>query len=181
MEVGSAARKICERAQWADLVIGKLTYPPADQLLARLSSGFRTMVWRCSRPILAVPGTASPIEKALLAYNSSPKANEALFIAAYLRSKWQIPLVVLTVENGSVDGASVQAQAKAYLDAANLSAEYVLEQDDVVTTIISTAEKHHCDLILIGGYKANPVVEIVQGSFVDEMLRETAIPTLICR
>lgn len=47
VEVGTAARKICERAYWADLVIGKLTHPPVDELLGRLSSGFRIMVRRC--------------------------------------------------------------------------------------------------------------------------------------
>ncbi len=181
VEVGSAARKICERAQWADLVIGKLTHPPADQLLARLSSGFRIMVRRCSRPILAVPTTASPIQKALLAYNSSPKADEALFIAAYLASCWRIPISVLTIGNNDVDAESVQAKAKEYLASSDASIDYIIEESEVVETILRTAEKQNCDLILIGGYKANPVVEIVKGSLVDQILRETAIPTLICR
>ena len=181
VEVGSAARKICERAQWADLVIGKLTHPPADQLLARLSSGFRIMVRRCSRPILAVPTTASPIQKALLAYNGSPKADEALFIAAYLASCWQIPISVLTIGNNDVDAESIQSKAKEYLASSDASVDYIIEEGKVVETILQTAEKQNCDLILIGGYKANPVVEIVKGSLVDQILRETAIPTLICR
>ena len=63
IQVGSAARKICERAHWADLIIGKLDHPPEDQVLGRLSSGFRIMVRRCSRPILAVPGSASTLKK----------------------------------------------------------------------------------------------------------------------
>lgn len=181
VEVGAAARKICERAQWADLVIGKLTHPPADQLLGRLSSGFRTMVRRCSRPILAVPANAAPIKKALLAYNGSPKADEALYIAAYMVSRWQLPLIVLTINNDDIEAESVQARAKEYLSTLDFTIEYFIEKSEVVETIIQTADNQQCDLILIGGYKANPVVEVVKGSLVDQILRETTIPTLICR
>jgi nucleotide-binding universal stress UspA family protein len=181
VEVGSAARKICERAQWADLVIGKLTHPPADQLLGRLSSGFRIMVRRCSRPILAVPTTASPIQKALVAYNGSPKADEALFIAAYLSCRWQLPLTVLTIDSNGVDAKAVQDKAKEYLGSSNTAIDYVIKKSEPANTILQTAKEQHCDLILIGGYKANPVVEIVKGSLVDQILRETSIPTLICR
>jgi nucleotide-binding universal stress UspA family protein len=181
IEVGSAARKICERAQWADLVIGKLTHPPADQLLARLSSGFRIMVRRCSRPILAVPTTASPIQKGLLAYNGSPKADEALFIAAYFSCRWDLPLTVLTLDQNGINAEAVQAKAKEYLSDTNAPVDFIIKESEIVENILQTAEEQHCDLILIGGYKAIPVVEIVKGSVVDEILRETPISTLICR
>ena len=181
VEVGTAARKICERAYWADLVIGKLTHPPVDELLGRLSSGFRIMVRRCSRPILAVPIDATQFNKALLAYNASPKADEALYIAAYLAASWKIPLVVLTVQNDEIDAQNVQSKAKDYLDSVNAPVEFLIESGDIVGSIIQTAQNQNCDFILIGGYKANPVVEIVKGSLVDQILREIPIPTLICR
>ena len=181
VEVGSAARRICERARWADLVIGKLTYPPADQPLARLGSGFRIMVRRCSRPILAVPGKATPIERALLAYNGSPKSEEALFIASYMAAKWGVPLTVLTIEREGLRAEKVQERAREYLTAAGVDAEYLIKIGDVVTITIRTAHTHNCNFILIGGYRASPLVEVVQGSFVDAMLRETDLPTLICR
>jgi hypothetical protein len=108
VEVGDAARKICQRAQWTDLVIGKMTHPPANRLLARLSSGFRIMVQRCSRPILAVPTKATKISKVLLAYNGNPKADEALFIATYMADRWQLPLHVLTVTRNGINADAVQ-------------------------------------------------------------------------
>jgi nucleotide-binding universal stress UspA family protein len=181
VEVGTAARKICERAHWADLVIGKLTHPPTDQLLGRLSSGFRIMVRRCSRPILAVPEHAAPIRKALLAYNNSPKADEALYIATYMSCRWQLPLAVLTVDNDNIDAEAVQAKAREYLGSTDAPVDYFIEKGEVVETILLTAEKQGCDLTLIGGYKANPIIEVVVGSLVDKILRETSIPTLICR
>jgi nucleotide-binding universal stress UspA family protein len=181
VEVGAAARQICERAQWADLVIGKLTHPPANQTLARLSSGFRIMVRRCSRPILAVPRQATPIQKALLAYNGSPKADEALFIATYMVNKWHLPLVVLTIDNEDIEAESTLERAGIYLESADAPVDFLIKKGKVVKTVLKTASEHQCDLILIGGYKASPVVEIVKGSFVDEILRKAEIPTLICR
>jgi nucleotide-binding universal stress UspA family protein len=181
VEVGSASRKICERAQWADLVIGKLTFPPVNRLLGRLSSGFRIMVRRCSRPILSVPGMALPPKKLLLAYNASPKADEALFIAAYMACRWTLPLVVLTVESSDVNAEVVQQKAKEYLSKAGVSPEFLVEKKAIVESILDTAKTKDCNLILIGGYKASPVIEIVKGSLVDQILRETTVPTLICR
>jgi len=181
VEVGSAARQICERAQWADLVIGKLTYPPADQLLGRFGSGIRIMIRRCSRPILAVPGSAKPLENALLAYNGTPKADEALYIAAYFASRWQLSLTVLSVQTNKVDARSVQKKAQDYLSQSNIPAEYVIEEGKVVESIFHTVETHQSKMILIGGYQASPVIEIVRGSLVDKILRRTSVPTLICR
>jgi nucleotide-binding universal stress UspA family protein len=181
VEVGSAARQICDRAHWTDLIIGPLTHPPADTPLVRLSSGFRIMVRRCSRPILAVPNAASGLKHALLAYNDSPKAEEALYIATYMSCKWEIPVTVVIVESHDFDTNEVKARAQAYLEERCARAEMIIKEGSVTQTILETAQERGCDLILIGGYKASPMVEVVKGSLVDELLRETHIPTLICR
>ncbi|MBN1666327.1 MAG: universal stress protein [Anaerolineales bacterium] len=181
VEFGSAARRICERAHWTDLIIGTLTHPPQDGPLERLSSGFRIMVRRCSRPILALPGQARPIGKLLLAYNGSPKADEALYIATYLAGNWQVPLTVLTIEDKDINIDGVQARADEYLAKANLSAHFESRTGPVAATIVETAAQLDTDLILIGGYRANPLVEVLTGSIVDQILRRIEVPTLISR
>jgi nucleotide-binding universal stress UspA family protein len=181
VEVGSAARRICDRAHWADLIVGKLSYPPADQPLARFSSGFSTMIRRCSRPILAVPGRAAPLKRVLLAYNEHPKAQEALFVAAYLANTWSVPITILTVEEAEGYAAKVQSKAKAYLERHAVSATFCIEAGNVIATILNTAQRQQCDLLIIGGYQSFPLVEVVLGSVVDGILRETQIPVLICR
>ena len=77
IETGNVARRICDRARWTDLVVIGLAHPPAPQPVAKLSSGFRTLIRRCARPVLAVPMTVSPMSRPLLAYDGSPKAEEA--------------------------------------------------------------------------------------------------------
>jgi nucleotide-binding universal stress UspA family protein len=181
LERGKVARTICERALWSDLVVVNLAYPPAPQPLARLGSGFRTLIRRCPRPVLAVPQTVSPLNRALLAFDGSPKAEEALFVATYLASRWQTALTVVgTLENSHVTQEAT-ARAQTYLESHGVQATYVRESGPAAEAILRAAQEHESDLILMGGYGHSAVVEIVLGSTVDQVLRESARPTLICR
>jgi nucleotide-binding universal stress UspA family protein len=198
VEVGRVARRICERSRWADLVVIELAHPPAPKSRpgegselevpgawrsagARLSSGFGTLIRRCATPVLAVPGAFSPLNRPLLAYDGSPKAREALYIATYLALRGQVPLAVLAVAEGDDKSPDPLAEAKAYLTEQGVTAHYVHERGPVAGAILRTAEALDCDLILMGGYGHSPVAEIVLGSAVDEVLRHSRQPVLICR
>jgi nucleotide-binding universal stress UspA family protein len=191
VEVGGVAPQICRRAWWTDLVVVSLTYPPAPQLLARLGSGFRTLMRRCARPVLAIPAVVeasdSPDDKngqlsrALLAYDGSSKSQEALFVATYLAGRWRIPLVVVTVlEKGGAAPATL-TQAQAYLEARGVQATWQAESGPVAETILQVAAAYQSNLIIMGGYGATPVLEVVLGSAVDQILRQARQPLLICR
>ncbi|MBC8449701.1 MAG: universal stress protein [Chloroflexi bacterium] len=181
LEVGEVPRRICERSRWADLVVLSLTYPPAPQPLARLGSGLSTVIRRCPRPVLAVPPASSPFSRALLAYDGSPKAEEALFVAAYLAGCWRIPLVVLTVIEGERTTSETLAQARHYLEKRGVPATFVQETGPVAVAILKAADEHGSDLIVMGGYGFSPVLEVVLGSAVDQVLRASRRPLLICR
>lgn len=191
VEVGPIARKIWERAWWADLVTVSLTHPPASQLLAKLGPGFHTLVRRSARPILAVPtfsnstGMAEAegkrLERALLAYDGSPKAQEALFVAAYLAGSWQLTLVVVTVMDKYRAAPEPLEQAKTYLTARSVLATYVAENGPVAEAILQTAAVQQSDLLIMGGYGPSPMLEVVLGSSVDQILRQARQPLLICR
>jgi nucleotide-binding universal stress UspA family protein len=190
VEVGSVASQICQRAWWTDLVVVSLTYPPAPQLLARLGSGFRTLVRRCARPVLAVPtliDSSAPFSdensrfsRALLAYDGSPKSQEALFVATYLAGRWRIPLVVMTaLEKGGATPATL-TQAQSYLEVRGVQATLLAESGPVAETILQVAAAYQSNLIIMGGYGSTPVLEVVLGSLVDQILRQSRQPLLIC-
>ena len=181
IEVGKVARQIVDRARWADLVVVNLAHPPAPQPVARLSSGFRTLLVRCPRPVLAVPRTFSPLSHALLAYDGSPKAREALFVSTYLAGQWRIPLTVVTILEGDRVTLEPSAQARDYLETHGVPATFVQARGSVAEAILQTAEEQACDLILMGGYGHSPVVEVVLGSVVDQVLRASRQPVLVCR
>jgi nucleotide-binding universal stress UspA family protein len=181
IEVGGIARRICERNRWTDLVVVKLAYPPPSQPVAKLSSGFRTLLRRCSNPVLAVPETPSPLDHILLAYDGSPKANEALFVATYLADRWGVSLTLVTVsENGGIP-TDTPAQAQRYLESHELQATYVKESGSASDKILKVAQEQGSSLIVMGGYGYSPVLEVMLGSAVDQVLRASSQPVLICR
>jgi nucleotide-binding universal stress UspA family protein len=189
IEAGEVTRTICERAWWTDVVVVSLTYPPAPQLLARLGSGFRTLVRRCPRPLLAIPTaelaaaepSADRLNRALLAYDGTPKAQEALFLATYLAGRWHIPLTVVTVSEKNEATLEIITQAYNYLADHGVAATYIIESGPVAENILKTAATHRSNLIIMGGYGLTPMLEVVLGSSVDQVLRQACQPLLICR
>ena len=179
--VGGVARKICERVRWTDLAVVHLAHPPAPQPVARLGSGFRTLIRRCPRPVLAVPRASSHLDRALLAYDGSPKADEALFVATYLSCRWNITLVVVTVIETGRTTSETLARAQRYLETHEVQATFVKESGSAAEAILKAAKEHESDLIIMGGYGFSPVLEVVLGSTVDQVLRTNRQPMLICR
>jgi nucleotide-binding universal stress UspA family protein len=181
IEVGGVTDLICDRARWNDMVVVNLAYPPSAAPVARLRNGFRALVQRCPRPILAVPQVVSPLSRALLAYDGSPKAQEALYVGTYLVLQWQIPLTVIAVIEGEHGPDSPLDRARSYIESRGATATYLEEHGPVADAILRAAAEHTSDLILMGGYGFNPLLEAVVGSAVDQVLRETKQPVLICR
>ncbi len=181
IEYGTIARKICERAKWSDLIVSSLAHPPADRPLARFGSGIRNMVRRCPRPVLAVPEKATELRRALLAYDNSPKAQEALFVATYLGSKWQVAISVVTITSGEKDASEIQAEARQYLKKHGVQATYITKEGEIAASILKASATHQCDIVIMGGYGSSAIMEVVFGSVVDTVLREIKLPILICR
>ena len=180
VEVGPVARTICQRARWSDLVVANLAHPPGPGPVRKLGSGFGTLIRRCSRPILAVPRVL-PLNSALLAYDGSPKSQEALFVATCLARRWRIPLVALTVLENHRTTSEAQAQARDYLEQHGVAATYVEAGGPVADAILDAADQAGSDLIILGGYGFKPALELVLGSTVDRLLRDCTYPLLICR
>lgn len=178
---GIVARTITERAAWADLVTVNLMHRPSKKTLRRLGSGFNMLIQRSPRPVLVLPeGRGSSMKHALLAYDGSPKASEALFVAAYLAVRWKMQLTIITVETKYTSSESV-LMAQEYLQEYEVEAGFVLRQGNIGEAVLETAVLSNCDLIIMGGFGYRPVSHLVLGSTVDLMLRECDQPMLICR
>ncbi len=178
---GGISRTIIERAAYADLIVINLMNPPQKRPLARLGSGFTMLIQRSPRPILVVPGgRGSGMKRALVAYDGSPKASEALFVATYLALRWRTKLTVVTVET-SFTPAKALTSAQEYLAEYGVEAEFVLREKPIAEAILATAEAYQNDLLIMGGFGFRPVQHMVLGSTVDQMLHEFPYPMLICR
>jgi nucleotide-binding universal stress UspA family protein len=175
---GDIHRIILEQARWSDLTVIHLGWRPSTENSDPRS--WRRLIHRSSRPILVVPGP-SGFNKALLAYDGSPKSQEALYVATYVTGRWNIPLVVLTVFEDKSIPPETLLQAQTYLEEHSLSAELVRLEGDATQGILNTVDTHQCDLIVMGAYGNTLLPGSTLGSTVDNILRMSNSPMLICR
>ena len=181
LEVGQVARAIRERSRWSDLVVLQISYPPGPGPLNRLKSGLHTLIRTSVRPVLTVPRATRVVERCLLAFDGSPKSEEAMVLAAYLALRWSRPLVVVTVadqRHPSVEGARIRA--KAYLSERGVNAEFITASGEPGEAIVAAAERTNSQLVIMGGYGHDPVSNLLLGSTVEQVLRTRRLPTLIC-
>ncbi len=180
---GDISRRISTRARWTDLVVMNIEYPLPGVLqpFAHFRSTLRTIIRSCPRPIFSISRNPTDIQSALLAYNDSPKAKEALFVSAYLAGHLHIPLVVLTVRKHEQPENEILNFAREYLEKHGVDATYITTTGNVRRGIMRTAKEHQCDLLIMGGYGRRPLLEIFLGSTIDQILRTRKFPVLICR
>jgi nucleotide-binding universal stress UspA family protein len=179
VEAGEPTQKILERSALTDLIVMKVSYPPSAGIKA-LGSKIRTLVANASRPILAVPGKPTTLKHALLAYDGSPKAREALFVAAYLAEQWQTELTILTGLSDQTTDDSVHEFVENYLEFNEIQGRFIRKQYSP-EVLKGTAEELGADLVIMGGYSGSILKEMTVGSSVNYMLRESQLPILICR
>jgi nucleotide-binding universal stress UspA family protein len=82
--------------------------------------------------------------------------------------------------NGGVDEITLQ-KARTLLQEQQIDAEFVAERGQVADVLLALATQSGSDLFVMGGYGLNPLLEVVLGSTVDEILRTTDLPVLVCR
>lgn len=180
IEAGEITKKICERATMTDLIVLKIVHPPMGGISA-LRSPFRTILANSPRPLLGVPGKATQFKRALLAYDGSERAKEALFVATYLAEMWKTELIVFTALDAGKVKPDVQDYVRRYLEIHEVEADYIAAEQGSRENLKRTIEERQADLVLMGTYGMSVIREVVVGSTLDYMLRESEIPLLICR
>ncbi len=182
VDVGIEGNLMIERAAWVDLMATNLTFATELTSHTGLSSGVDALIKRCPRPVLVLAGDQhSAMDRALLAYDGSPKADEALFVATYLALRWQIDLTVVTVRTKHTPPAALE-RARLYLTGHHLSqVEYVLQERPITAAIMNTAAERNCNLLIIGGYGIRNIRHMALGSTVTDALQAPNQPILICR
>jgi nucleotide-binding universal stress UspA family protein/uncharacterized ParB-like nuclease family protein len=181
VDKGRTAGKICQRSQWADLIVVRPDHAPPRGIAARLRCGLRTLIRGCSTPMLVVPGASSALERPLLAYDGSVSAQEALFLAAYLAQRGNTALAVVAVAEGRSENCQLLEDVAAYLQPRGIEATLLKGEGTAAEAILEAAEAHGSDLIVMGSYGRSPFVELLFGSAVDQVLRASRQPVLLAR
>ena len=174
---GDGVRKICDYARWNDLVLITATYQPGTPY-KRVSQEMHSLIQHCPRPLLVIPKHASPLRRALLAFNASPKAREALHVAGTIAQRWGTALTVISVfPDGKIPVQAV-SEVEQFLQDHGIEAEFIVDEAPVVPSISITIELKEIDLLIMGGYGSSlPFSD----SVIDQILPHSPIPLLICR
>jgi nucleotide-binding universal stress UspA family protein len=180
IDVGNITPRICERAVATDLIVLKMANPPAWGITA-LQSPFRTILEKSSRPLIAVPGAATRFERAVLAFDGSDRAKEALFVATYLAEMWGTRLTVFTALESARVKSQAQDYAQRYFEIHEVQAEFILSDRNAADSLKRVSEEHNADLVLMGSHGGSALTRVFVGSLVDAMMRESQVPLFICR
>lgn len=178
---GNIDDTILTRSEVNDLIVLKLEHPPEEDFISRLKSGMRTIIRQSSRPLLLVRDQLSPINHLLIAYDGSEKSEEALFIGKYFVEKYKKRLSLLVVSDNEEKGKKLLAKAEEKLVDISVSSILYHTGKNISQVILQVADEKHVDLILMGGYGFPPLLEVFFGSTVDDVLRGTQIPVLVCQ
>jgi nucleotide-binding universal stress UspA family protein len=180
IEFGDITKKICNRATMTDLVVLKIVHPPKAGI-GTLRSPFRAIIMNSSRPVLGVPTKATQFRRALLAYDGTDRAKEALFVATYLAEIWNTQLIVFTALDGTKVKADAQDYVRRYLDIHEVKADYLMGEHGTLDYLKRTVEEREVDLVLMGSHGGSTLRHVFIGSALDYMLRESKNPIFICR
>lgn len=190
---GYVVNAICERSRHMDVVIAAI--PPQRTAAMTAStladfndtsntiSGSQALLRCCHVPLLTMRGSPYRIKRALLAYDGSPQADTALYAAAYLAARWDVKVVVMTVLETNLTKSTTDAleQAKTYLTQQAVDATFWQTRGKVSDGILHAAKVHQSDLILVGNYRYSPLVEPILGGVLDQLLRRSPVPLLVCK
>lgn len=176
---GIVPRSIVEKSELADLIVMGRGGEHTQWLEGLIGSTTAAVVRRAKQPVLVTETDTPGGTRFVVAYDGSPYAKRALQTAAAISVEWPMPFHVLVV--GDEHAQDLVGEARAYLDAHDMRAEYVVRSGDPSETIVGYAKECQADLLVMGAYGHTKVRELVVGSTTAYALNHAPCPILLSR
>lgn len=178
--MGVVGNEIAEQAATADLVV--IGHHGVNERFTTglLGSTAENVTRGCPKPVLVASTPFVEPRRALLAYDGSPRAAAAMKTAAECCAQLGLPLTVLTVADRPGEADDNLASARKYLAAYNLGASFEVRSGPPAETIVSMASNGY-DLLFIGAFGQNRLLEFVLGSTTEFVLRNATCPVFLNR
>jgi len=179
---GEPASALLEFSLLSDLLVLKLSHPPAASLMDRISHGIITILQQSRRPVLFVKEKPLAISSILLPFNGGQRSKEALYIAAYYATRYGCQLHLLLVMKGLDQDEVNRYYARTYLERLGVKAEYHQGSSESLTAdVVSLAESLSVSTLIMGGYENTSILDRVFRQTIDEILAQVPIPVMICQ
>ncbi len=179
---GEPASALLEFSLLSDLLVLKLSHPPATSLMDRISHGIITILQQSRRPVLFVKDNPLPVSSILLPFDGSQRSKEALFVAAYYAARYDCKLHLLFVTKGPEKDEINRVYVQTYLERLGVSAEYHQGGSDSFTAdVVSMVETLGVSTLILGGYENTSILDRVFSQSIDEILAQVKVPVMICQ
>ncbi len=179
---GGPASALLEFSLLSDLLVLKLSHPPAASLMDRISHGIITILQQSRRPVLFVKEKPLAISSILLPFNGGQRSKEALYIAAYYAARYGCQLHLLLVMKGLDQDEINRYYARTYLERLGVKAEYHQGSSESLTAdVVNLAESLSVSTLILGGYENTSILDRVFSQSIDEILAQVPIPVMICQ
>lgn len=179
---GGPASALLEFSLLSDLLVLKLSHPPAASLMDRISHGIITILQQSRRPVLFVKEKPLAISSILLPFNGGQRSKEALYIAAYYAARYGCQLHLLLVMKGLDQDEVNRYYARTYLERLGVKADYHQGSSESLTAdVVNLAETLSVSTLILGGYENTTILDRVFRQTIDEILAQVPIPVMICQ
>lgn len=165
VETGDLSPLTRRLARWADLIVLPIPAIPTG-------SGWERVRHTPGAVLLAPAAPARPTHHILFVHDDSPHARQALLLAVYLHTRWQRPLTILTSQQAALTAALTPFP--------QIQPTIVIWSHVTAVAILETAQQTNNPLIVLGGYAPTAVFNPRRDT-IEELIRETAVPLLLCR
>ena len=179
---GEPASALLEFSLLSDLLVLKLSHPPATSLMDRISHGIITILQQSRRPVLFVKDDPLPVSSILLPFDGGQPSKEALYIAAYYAARYGCQLHLLLVTKGSDKDEINRYYAQTYLERLGVRANYYQgSSESFVADVVSMVETLPVSTLILGGYENTSILDRVFSQSIDGILAQVTMPVMICQ
>jgi nucleotide-binding universal stress UspA family protein len=146
-----------------------------------LGKNFRYTAHRTEVPLLVGGDSAKALNKILLAYNGSTRAKKALQWAKQLQQQGSFEILALVVqEDDDFSIRDFEKEVKTEFSQSGVKNFRLIMRKGIPSDEISiTAMDSKSDIVLMGGYRHSAVLEWLEGSTLDSVLRKITLPVLV--
>lgn len=133
------------------------------------------------KPVWVVNNDFQPPQRVMVAFDGSPTACKVIDTLAASPLCQNIPMVVVMVGEATVAHRAQLEAAVNTLTSAGLQATAEIIQGDVATVLMSYADAHALDAIVMGAYGHSRIREFFVGSHTNTLLMKAKKPLLLLR
>jgi nucleotide-binding universal stress UspA family protein len=179
--LGGVGEMILKQAQNASiLAIGRRGNGHADGS-DYLGKNFCHVAHRSKIPLLVGGDWKRPFKRILTAYNGRERAQKALDWVRRLQSHRSFELLFLVVQEENNPSVRIwEEEIKSEFSQNQIEdSQLITRHGNAAEQIAEAAMKNNSDIVIMGGYRHTALLEWLEGSTLDSVLRKIPLPVLV--